>query len=521
MAVFHCSIPVISAVGHEIDQTLTDYAADLRAPTPSAAAELAVPSMLELQYQIQANRKQLKTRMAAILQQKQQQWSEQQKLLSAAVPEKRIVGLKKEVQANQHRLQQQMHKLLQEKQFQLQLQQTKLESNHPNRILSKGYAIVRHGQQILSHADAVQAGDVLTIQLAHGTISVQVLAQEEETTAGRSTCFVSKRCSIVRCLSGRIAGGRKTIFLDHRRGGFLMMTESEMKQLLQQDGKKVEAALQELLPDDAISALQRTSVVEAMRYSLEAGGKRIRPVLVLEFCKMFGGTEEQAMPAAAAIEMIHTFSLIHDDLPAMDDDDMRRGRPSCHKAFPEALAILAGKAMSIHAFSVLANSTALSDAQKVRLIAELAEESGHHGMIAGQVLDMEQEGRADVTVDQLKTMCAFKTGALIRVACRMGCIAANATDEQIKAADTYGSYLGLAFQIVDDILDVTSTTDMLGKPVGSDAEENKVTFVILLGLEAAQKEAAALTEKAMEMLKTLPNPEFLMALTQSLLSRKH
>ena len=281
-----------------------------------------------------------------------------------------------------------------------------------------------------------------------------------------------------------------------------MMTESEMKQLLQQDGKKVEAALQELLPDDAISALQRTSVVEAMRYSLEAGGKRIRPVLVLEFCKMFGGTEEQAMPAAAAIEMIHTFSLIHDDLPAMDDDDMRRGRPSCHKAFPEALAILAGDAMSIHAFSVLANSTALSDAQKVRLIAELAEESGHHGMIAGQVLDMEQEGRADVTVDQLKTMCAFKTGALIRV-------------------DTYGSYLGLAFQIVDDILDVTSTTDVLGKPVGSDAEENKVTFVTLLGLEAAQKEAAALTEKAMAMLKTLPNPEFLMALTQSLLSRKH
>ena len=208
-----------------------------------------------------------------------------------------------------------------------------------------------------------------------------------------------------------------------------MMTESEMKQLLQQDGKKVEAALQELLPDDAISALQRTSVVEAMRYSLEAGGKRIRPVLVLEFCKMFGGTEEQAMPAAAAIEMIHTFSLIHDDLPAMDNDDMRRGRPSCHKAFPEALAILAGDALSIHAFSVLANSTALSDAQKVRLITELAEESGHHGMIAGQVLDMEQEGRRDVTVDQLKTMCAFKTGALIRVACRMGCIAANATDE--------------------------------------------------------------------------------------------
>ncbi len=180
-AIFNCNTPIISAVGHETDTTIADYVSDRRAPTPSAAAELAVPSMLELQYQIQANRKQLKTRMAAILQQKQQQWSEQQKLLSAAAPEKRIAELKKEVQANRHRLQQQMHKLLQEKQFQLQLQQTKLESNHPNRILSKGYAIVRHGQQILSHADAVQAGDVLTIQLAHGTISVQVLAQEEET----------------------------------------------------------------------------------------------------------------------------------------------------------------------------------------------------------------------------------------------------------------------------------------------------------------------------------------------------
>ena len=180
-AIYESELPIISAVGHETDFSISDFVSDLRAPTPSAAAELAVPSMLELQYQIQANRKQLKTRMAAILQQKQQQWSEQQKLLSAAAPEKRIVGLKKEVQANRHRLQQQMHKLLQEKQFQLQLQQTKLESNHPNRILSKGYAIVRHGQQILSHADAVQAGDVLTIQLAHGTISVQVLAQEEET----------------------------------------------------------------------------------------------------------------------------------------------------------------------------------------------------------------------------------------------------------------------------------------------------------------------------------------------------
>ena len=172
--------------------------------------------------------------------------------------------------------------------------------------------------------------------------------------------------------------------------------------------------------------------------------------------------------------------------------------------------------MSIHAFSVLAEDTVLSDAQKIRLITELSESSGQHGMIAGQVLDMEQEGRTDVTAEQLRTMCSFKTGALIRVACRMGCIAAGATQEQIAAADAYGSYLGLAFQIVD----VTSTTEVLGKPVGSDAIEQKVTFVTLLGLEAAQKEAENLTEKAMSVLKPLPHPEFLLALTQSLLVRK-
>lgn len=300
-----------------------------------------------------------------------------------------------------------------------------------------------------------------------------------------------------------------------------MMTESEMKQQLQQDAAKVEATLNAYLPNDDVSKLQKTSVVEAMRYSLAAGGKRIRPVLVLEFCRMFGGTETQAMSAAAAIEMIHTFSLIHDDLPAMDDDDMRRGRPSCHKAFPEALAILAGDALSLQAFSVLSKDPVLSDAQKIRLITELSESSGQHGMIAGQVLDMEQEGRTDVTAEQLRTMCDFKTGALIRVACRMGCIAAGATQEQIAAADAYGSYLGLAFQIVDDILDVTSTTEILGKPVGSDVSEQKVTFVTLLGLETAQKEAEALTQKAIAVLETLPQSTFLLALTQSLLVRKN
>lgn len=299
-----------------------------------------------------------------------------------------------------------------------------------------------------------------------------------------------------------------------------MMTAAEMQAVLQQDAQAVEATLTVLLPEDTISDLQQVSVVEAMRYSLEAGGKRIRPVLVMEFCKLFGGSLEQAKSAAAAIEMIHTFSLIHDDLPAMDDDDFRRGRPSCHKAYTEALAILAGDALSIHAFAAIANDASLSTEKKVRLIAELAEESGHHGMIAGQVLDMEQEARTDVTVEQLRTMCSFKTGALIRLACRMGCIAADATEEQIAAADAYGSRLGLAFQIVDDILDVTSTTAVLGKPVGSDEAEQKVTFVTLMGIEQAQQEAARLTEEAIAILETLPQHDFLLALTKSLLIRK-
>lgn len=292
------------------------------------------------------------------------------------------------------------------------------------------------------------------------------------------------------------------------------------KEELEQKTKKAEAILQGCLPSEGG---YRGKVAEAMNYSVMAGGKRLRPLLMAESAALFADAESvRPLPLfMAALEMIHNYSLVHDDLPAMDDDDMRRGRPSCHKAFPEALAILAGDALSLQAFSVLSKDPVLSDAQKIRLITELSESSGQHGMIAGQVLDMEQEGRTDVTAEQLRTMCDFKTGALIRVACRMGCIAAGATQEQIAAADAYGSYLGLAFQIVDDILDVTSTTEILGKPVGSDVSEQKVTFVTLLGLETAQKEAEALTQKAIAVLETLPQSTFLLALTQSLLVRKN
>jgi geranylgeranyl diphosphate synthase type II len=260
-------------------------------------------------------------------------------------------------------------------------------------------------------------------------------------------------------------------------------------------------------------------VVDAMRYSLKAGGKRIRPVLVLEFCRLCGGNPEAACTAAAALEMIHTFSLIHDDLPAMDDDDYRRGRKSCHKAFDEATAILAGDALSIHAFSVLAEDSSLSDAQKVRLIQVLGETAGYHGMIGGQIIDMENEQRSDVDLSNLRAMCEAKTGALIRCACRMGCIVAGATQAQIDLADRYGACLGLAFQIVDDILDVTSTTEVLGKPVGSDAASHKATFVTQMGLEAAQKMAAQLTEEATTLLQQFSDAAFLVDLTHDLLVR--
>lgn len=265
---------------------------------------------------------------------------------------------------------------------------------------------------------------------------------------------------------------------------------------------------------------RQAKVVEAMRYSLEAGGKRIRPVLVLEFCRLCGGTQEQAMAAACAIEMIHTFSLIHDDLPEMDNDDYRRGRPSCHKEFGHAVALQAGDALSTAAFGVLIDDPVLKPEVKIQLLHILAEITGAAGMIGGQIMDMAFETRSDVTLEEQEAMCAAKTGALIRGACRLGCTVAGASAEQIALADQYGAKLGLAFQIVDDILDVTSTSEVLGKPVGSDAQEGKTTFVTLLGLEQARQKAAVLTEEAKEILAQFPDHAFLLDLTEELLMRE-
>ncbi|MBP0961645.1 MAG: polyprenyl synthetase family protein [Oscillospiraceae bacterium] len=261
-------------------------------------------------------------------------------------------------------------------------------------------------------------------------------------------------------------------------------------------------------------------LTEAMRYSLEAGGKRVRPVLVTEFCRLCGGTDAMSAAPAAAIEMIHTASLIHDDLPAMDNDDFRRGRPSCHKAYTEAEAILAGDALIVLPFQIIAEDTTLDGNKKARIISDLAAATAVTGMIGGQAIDIDNETRTDVDEANLRYMYSLKTGALIRTSCRMGCIAAGASEEKIQFADEYAKKIGLAFQIIDDILDVTSTTEELGKPVGSDEENNKTTFVTVMGIEKAKEEADRLTGEAMALLDKFDDSDFLKALTMELLDRR-
>ncbi|MCQ2480109.1 MAG: polyprenyl synthetase family protein [Clostridia bacterium] len=256
----------------------------------------------------------------------------------------------------------------------------------------------------------------------------------------------------------------------------------------------VNKALEEFLPkgDDVVS--------QAMRYSVRNGGKRIRPVLVLEFCSLCGGDPMLALPYACALEMIHTYSLIHDDLPCMDDDDFRRGKPSCHVAFGEANALLAGDGLLTLAFETAAKSTLSAD-KTVKAVSQLAKAAGVCGMIGGQVMDLENEGKS-VGVDVLEKTDALKTGELIRVACVLGCISAGADDEKIKSAEKYAKDIGLAFQIVDDILDVTGDEKALGKPIGSDADNEKSTYVSALGLDGSAKKVDLLTERAKDALKS-------------------
>ncbi len=239
-------------------------------------------------------------------------------------------------------------------------------------------------------------------------------------------------------------------------------------------------------------------VSEAMRYSLQAGGKRIRPCLTLEFCRICGGDVSAAMPFAAAVEMIHTYSLIHDDLPCMDDDNLRRGKPACHVQYGYANALLAGDGLLTLAFETLAKAP-LPAERVVKALEELAACAGHLGMIGGQTMDLANEDR-DVSLETLRQTDSLKTGCMIEAACVLGCIAACADAANIDAARAFAHGLGLAFQIVDDILDVTSDDTTLGKPVGSDVSQHKRTYVTLCSLDGARAAARQYTDEAVAAL---------------------
>ena len=256
---------------------------------------------------------------------------------------------------------------------------------------------------------------------------------------------------------------------------------------------------------------------EAMAYSLLSGGKRIRPVLVLEVCRLFGGTPEKALPFACGLEMVHTYSLIHDDLPCMDDDDFRRGKPTNHKVFGEASAVLAGDGLLTAAFGVLTQAD-LSPDQICRGVACLSQAAGPAGMVGGQVLDLLGEGRT-LTYDQIVEIESLKTGCMIEAAARLGAIAAGSTEEQEEAAAAYARKIGLAFQIRDDVLDVLGDEAELGKPIGSDQENQKSTFLGLKGAEGCQALIRTLTEEAVGCIRPYPGSEFLCDLAAMLAGR--
>lgn len=267
--------------------------------------------------------------------------------------------------------------------------------------------------------------------------------------------------------------------------------------------KRVEETLDQLLPDANSSP---TSVHQAMRWSVFAGGKRFRPLLLLATGETFGADESSLLRVAAAFEMIHTYSLIHDDLPSMDDDDLRRGQPTCHIKYGEATAILAGDALQTLAFQTVAETEELSLPIRIRLIAEITRASGTPaGMVAGQALDLEAEGgnnnpkahaqTREVEVSQLEQIHRLKTAALIVAAARCGAIIAEASEEQLNAITEYAAQLGLLFQITDDLLDVTSTAEMLGKTPGKDARSSKATYASAYGIETARQQAREVHQK--------------------------
>ncbi|HLR80712.1 MAG TPA: farnesyl diphosphate synthase [Bacillota bacterium] len=260
---------------------------------------------------------------------------------------------------------------------------------------------------------------------------------------------------------------------------------------------------------------------ESMLYSLEAGGKRLRPVLMIASYEAYGEDVKKVISSAIALEMIHTYSLIHDDLPAMDDDDYRRGKLTNHKVFDEATAILAGDALLTYSFEIVANDPLLEDKQKVEIITRLAESSGPKGMVAGQILDLEAE-KKEVSLEELERIHTYKTGELIKFAIYTGAYLGNASRQQLAHLKDFAYYLGLIFQVQDDILDIVGDEEKIGKAIGSDLDNHKSTYPNLLGLEGAMQQKDIYVEQAKECLKKAKaNHSYLLGLVDHFSQRDH
>lgn len=291
-----------------------------------------------------------------------------------------------------------------------------------------------------------------------------------------------------------------------------------LKDYLQHQSAAVDKALDSYLPR---ANVKPATLHKAMRYSLFAGGKRLRPILTLAAAQACGGSIEAALPAACAVECIHTYSLVHDDLPSMDNDDFRRGRPTNHKVYGEGVAILAGDALLTQAFEILATAPATPRYSIATQIHELAHAAGSRWLIAGQVADLEGEGKK-ITPRELRFIHLGKTAALLTASLRLGGMSANATPRKLEALTTFGQELGLAFQVIDDILDVTQTSEKLGKSAGKDVAACKATYPSLLGLEKSRREAQRLTANALEAIQPFGKKgEILRALADYLLQREY
>ena len=294
------------------------------------------------------------------------------------------------------------------------------------------------------------------------------------------------------------------------------MTREQMKTTLESYRKRIESFLQTCLKDDSIPERLQS----AMEYSLFAGGKRIRPILCLVWAELLSGSREHALGFACSLECIHTYSLVHDDLPAMDDDDLRRGQPSNHIKYGQALAILAGDGLLTEAFSLMLSHDRHPE-RTLQAAAEVARAAGPRGMVGGQVLDILMTGKGQGDLEMLKSMHSLKTGALLRASCLSGAMLAGADHADLSLADQYGTAIGLAFQIADDILDITGEEQAIGKPVGSDESRGKLTYPSLLGLDESKALGFRMVEQATAALEKYSGPQsqFLADLARYIMER--